>query len=73
MKLSTKLPYNYGPIDCGISPQSSIETLQRYMAHTTKVSVVTTPEDYHFVNFSNDYGDTLDEKYNIFATRFGLI
>ena len=73
MKLSTKLPYNYEPTDCGISPQSSIETLQRYMAYTTKVSVVETPDDYHFVNYSNDYGDTLEDKYTIFAKRFGLI
>ena len=73
MKLSTKLPYNYEPNDCGISPQSSIETLQRYMAYTTKVSVVETPDDYYFVNLSNDYGDTLEAKYNIFAKRFGLI
>ena len=74
MRLSAKLPYNYGPIDCGISPLSSIETLQRYMAtKTQKVSVVETPDDYHFVNYTNDYGTTLDDKYNIFAQRFGLI
>lgn len=74
MKLSTKLPYNYEPTDCGISPQSSIETLQRYMANKTqKVSIVTTPDDYHLVNHSNDYGVTLEDKYNIFAKRFNLI